>query len=67
MEVKNLCENRKSKEFCEKAYEKIDEMKEKSEEVIKQHPLTSVAVAAGVGAVTGILISEGIRALMRRR
>ena len=61
-----MCE-KKSKEFCEKAYEKIDEMKEKSEEVIKQHPLASVAVAAGVGAVTGILVSEGIRALIRRR
>ena len=62
-----MCEHKKSKEFCEKTYEKIDEMKEKSEEVIKQHPLASVAVAAGVGAVTGILVSEGIRALIRRR
>jgi ElaB/YqjD/DUF883 family membrane-anchored ribosome-binding protein len=62
-----MCNQRKSKEFCEAAYEKMDEVREKTEEAIKEHPLASVAIAAGVGAVAGIVVSEGIRAIVRSR
>lgn len=62
-----LCERRKSQEFCEKAYDKIEEAKDKTKEVVREHPLESIAVAAVVGAVAGVAVSEGIRAVMRRR
>ena len=39
----------------------------KTKEVVREHPLESIAVAAVVGAVAGVAVSEGIRALMRRR
>jgi ElaB/YqjD/DUF883 family membrane-anchored ribosome-binding protein len=62
-----MCDRRKSQEFCEAAYEKIDEAREKTEEAIKEHPLASVAIAAGIGAVVGVAVSEGIRAVIRSR
>lgn len=62
-----MCERRKAKEFCESAYNKIEDAKEMAEEKIREKPITSVLIAAGVGAVTGVVISEGIRAIIRRR
>jgi len=62
-----MCEQRKSKEFCEKAYAKMEEVREMAEEKIRERPITSVLIAAGIGAVAGVAVSEGIRAIIRRR
>lgn len=48
------------------ATEKIKETKEKTRETIEEHPFASVIIAAAVGAITGILISELIRATRRK-
>jgi ElaB/YqjD/DUF883 family membrane-anchored ribosome-binding protein len=58
-----MCDRKK----CEYVYDKMEEAKEKTEKVIREHPLASVAIAAGVGAVAGVVVSEGIRAIIRRR
>lgn len=52
---------REAKEALEATKERVGEAKEKTEEVIKQHPLISVAIAATVGA----LVALGVNALMR--
>jgi ElaB/YqjD/DUF883 family membrane-anchored ribosome-binding protein len=62
-----MCDSRKSREFCDSAYEKIEEAKAKARVAIREHPLVSVAIAAGVGAVAGVAVSEGIRAVIRSR
>jgi ElaB/YqjD/DUF883 family membrane-anchored ribosome-binding protein len=62
-----MCEKRKSKEFCESAYEKMEEVREMAENKIRERPITSVLIAAGVGAIAGVAISEGIRAIRRSR
>lgn len=62
-----MCDRRKSQEFCERAHDKIEEVKDKTKEVVREHPLESIAVAAGVGAIVGVAVSEGIRALIRSR
>ncbi len=53
---------RDAKEALETTREKVGEAKESTEKIIKQHPLTSVAIAAAVGA----LVALGVNALVRR-
>lgn len=53
---------KEAKEALEATKERVGEAKEKTEEVIKQHPLMSVAIAATVGA----LVALGVNALFRR-
>lgn len=62
-----MCDKRKSQEFCEKAYAKMEDVKEMAEDKIREKPITSVLIAAGVGAVAGVVVSEGIRAIVRSR
>jgi ElaB/YqjD/DUF883 family membrane-anchored ribosome-binding protein len=62
-----MCDKRKSQEFCEKAYAKMEDVKEMAEDKIRERPITSVLIAAGVGAVAGVAVSEGIRAIVRSR
>jgi ElaB/YqjD/DUF883 family membrane-anchored ribosome-binding protein len=38
-----------------------------AEDKIREKPITSVLIAAGVGAVAGVVVSEGIRAIVRSR
>ena len=51
---------RDAKEALEDTHERITEAKDRTEEVIKKNPLTSVAVAAAVGA----LVALGVNALV---
>jgi ElaB/YqjD/DUF883 family membrane-anchored ribosome-binding protein len=60
----NFLSNTKSrakKEF-DSAKEKLEETKDRTEHLIKKHPLTSVAIAAAVGA----LVALGVNALARQ-
>ena len=50
------------KEKLEDAKERIAELEKNFEEKIEEHPIQSVAIAFGVGVLTGALI-----ALLRRR
>ncbi len=52
---------KEAKEALEDTKERVGEAKEMTEKVIKQHPLTSIAVAAAVGA----LVALGVNALFR--
>ncbi|MEK6819075.1 MAG: hypothetical protein AABY10_04040 [Nanoarchaeota archaeon] len=45
------------------AKEKFLETKDKAENYVKEHPLTSIAIAAGVGAAVAI----GVNALIKPR
>ncbi|MBM3232790.1 DUF883 family protein [Candidatus Pacearchaeota archaeon] len=54
---------RDAKEALETTREKVEEYKDTTEKMIKQHPLTSVAIAAAVGA----LVALGVNALAQRR
>jgi ElaB/YqjD/DUF883 family membrane-anchored ribosome-binding protein len=62
-----MCDKRKTQEFCESAQDKIEEAKQMAKVKIREHPLESVAVAAVIGAVAGVAVSEGIRAIIRSR
>ena len=53
---------RDAKEALVETRDKAVEAKEGTEKLIKQHPLTSVAIAAAVGA----LVALGVNALMHR-
>ena len=44
------------------AKDKIEEAKDSTENIIKKHPLTSVAIAAAVGAIVAL----GVNALTNR-
>lgn len=57
----------KAKDAYGNAQERMTEIKENTIERIQDHPFASVAVAASVGAVVGIITFETIRMMKQRR
>ena len=47
--------------------EKLSDAKDKTKEMIQDHPFASVAIAAGIGAIAGILTVETVRMMRNRR
>lgn len=57
----------RAKDTYDSATERLTEAKDKTKETIQDHPFASIAVAALVGAIAGVLTSETIRMIRRRR
>jgi ElaB/YqjD/DUF883 family membrane-anchored ribosome-binding protein len=57
----------KARDTYDSATEKLSEAKDKTKETIQNHPFASIAIAALVGAVAGVLTAETIRMMRRRR
>lgn len=47
--------------------EKLSDTKDKTKEMIQDHPFASVAIAAGIGAIVGILAVETVKMMNRNR
>ena len=56
----------RTKEVWDTAGDIIEEAREKSTETIQEHPLTSVIVAAAIGAVAGVATAEIIRGIRKK-
>jgi ElaB/YqjD/DUF883 family membrane-anchored ribosome-binding protein len=54
----------RAKEYTQEKYENV---KGRTEDSIKEKPFTSVAIAAGIGAVIGAGVALGVAALVGRR
>ena len=62
--VERIREN--TRNAFDKVGEKMENAKEKTEGIIKENPITSVIIAAAVGAVVGVATSELIRKIRRK-
>ncbi|MBS3075362.1 hypothetical protein J4429_02790 [Candidatus Pacearchaeota archaeon] len=56
----------RAKRSYELAGEKFENATESSREVVREHPLTSVVIAAAVGAIVGVGVNEMIRRARHR-
>jgi ElaB/YqjD/DUF883 family membrane-anchored ribosome-binding protein len=55
----------RTRDTWDSATEKLGEARDKTRDTIKEHPFTSVIVAAAIGAAVGIVTTEIIRAVRR--
>ena len=52
-------ESLKDKDISKDIEESLKEIKERTSEFVKEHPIVSIAIAAGVGYLIAKLISRG--------
>ena len=57
----------RARDTYDSASEKLSDAKDKTKEMIQDHPFASVAIAAGIGAVAGILTVEIVKMMNRNR
>ncbi|MEM0465516.1 MAG: DUF883 C-terminal domain-containing protein [Candidatus Pacearchaeota archaeon] len=57
----------KAKDIYDYGKEKVIAAKDKTENKIREHPLESVLIAAGIGALIGAGVALWINSMMRRR
>lgn len=57
MDLKDLKTNGLSSENLKDIEERLKEIKERTSEFVQKHPLTTIAIALGVGYVLGRLFS----------
>lgn len=56
----------RTRDTWDSATEKFNDVKEKSRDTIREHPFTSVIVAAAIGAAVGVVTAETIRMIRRK-
>lgn len=66
-EQKTEALEKNSKSSFEQAKEKIYRARDATSEFIKDKPITSIAIAAGIGAVVGAGVALGVAALFGRK
>ncbi|VVB77832.1 Uncharacterised protein [uncultured archaeon] len=64
---KNRGLKEKAKDIWNSSEERLSDVKEKTEDVIKEHPYASIIIAAAVGAIAGAVTSEIINGMRRKK
>ncbi len=57
MDLKDLKENTLSAENLKDIEERLKEIKDRTSEFVQKHPLTSIAIAVGIGYILGKIFS----------